>query len=139
MPVEQWQTNKEKHFVATICYSVVIALLVGFGMFSLVKWGIIDQVPNGTVLMVVCVAVAIALVIWRFLPEYKAYVAASKEGQMPATTVTCECGATYDVKLNKFLLFLFPPKVYVDYGVENLKPWVDPNPKKRKKKKVEEQ
>ena len=139
VPVEQWQTDRQKHFVATICYSVVIALLVGFGLFSLIKWGIIDGVPNGTVLMVVCFAVAIALTIWKFLPEYKAFAKSPKDVANTATTVTCCCGETYEVKLNKFLLFLFPPKVYLDYGVENLKPWVDPEPKRKKKKKAEVQ
>ena len=138
VPVEQWQTDKQKHFVAMICYSVIVGLLVAFGLFSLIKWGIVDGIANGIVLMVLCFLVAIALTIWRFLPEYKAFVASSKEEQTPTTTVTCNCGATYEYKLNKFLLFVFPPKVYRDYGVENLKPWVDPEPK-RKRKKAKEQ
>ena len=140
VPTELWQTERQKHFVAVICYSVAISLLVGFGLFSLIKWGIIDGVPNGTVLAVVCFAVAIALTIWKFLPEYKSYAASPKDGQASETAYTCQCGATYSFKLNKFLLFVFPPKQYLDYGVGHLKPWVDPNPPKRKKnKKAEEQ
>ena len=138
VPSEQWQTPKQKHFVATICYSVVIALLIGFGLFSLIKWGIIDDVANGIVLAVVCFGVAVALVIWKFLPEYKAYIASPKDGEVSAITVTCNCGTTYQVNLNKFLLFVFPPKVYLNYGVEHLKPWVDPEAKPKKRKKVEE-
>ena len=138
VPVEQWQTDRQKHFVATICYSVVIALLIGFGLFSLIKWGIIDDVPNGIVLMVVCFAVAVAITIWRFIPEYKAFAASPKDGETSAIKVICNCGASYEVNLNKFLLFVFPPKIYPDYGVENLKPWVDPE-KLKKKKKAEEQ
>ena len=136
VPVEQWQTDRQKHFVATICYAATIAFLVGFGLFSLIKWGIIDGVPNGIVLMVLCFAVAIAFVIWKLLPEFKAYAVSPKDGDVGATKVICSCGKTYEFKLNKFLLFVFPPKVYVDYGVENLKPWVDPEKEKKKQKKA---
>ena len=135
--VETWQTDRSKHFVAVISYSVVIGLLAGFGLFSLLKWGIFDGVPNGTVLMVVCYAVAIALIVWKLVPEYKALKNSPPDDTQGLTTVNCSCGETYEVKLNKFLLFLFPPKVYLDYGVENLKPWVDPDKgKKRKNKKA---
>ena len=134
LPTEYWQTDKQKHFVAFVCYSVVMALLLGFGFFSLIKWGIVDGIPNGTVLFVVCFAVMIAITIWKFLPEFKAFSKAKDD--MPVTTVTCACGEKYDFKLNKFLLFLFPPKVYTDYGVENLKPWVDPDKGKKKQKKI---
>ena len=89
-------------------------------------------------LAVVCFGVAVALVIWKFLPEYKAYIASPKDGEVSAITVTCNCGTTYQVNLNKFLLFVFPPKVYLNYGVEHLKPWVDPEAKPKKRKKVEE-
>ena len=133
VPVETWQTDREKHRVAVICYSVVMGLLAVFGLFSLVKWGIVDGIPNGTVLMVVCYAVAIAIAIWKFVPEYKAFKSSQRDDAQGKTAVTCNCGESYEVKLNKFLLFVFPPKVYLDYGVENLKPWVDPNPKKNKK------
>ena len=134
VPAEQWQTDRQKHFVAVICYSVVMALLLGFGLFSLIKWGIIDGIPNGTVLFVVCFAVMIAITIWKFLPELKAF--SKSENVSPVTTAKCECGEEYGFKLNKFLLFVFPPKVYRDYGVENLKPWVDPDKGKKKQKKI---
>ena len=133
-PVETWQTDRTKHLVAVICYGTVIGLLAVFGLFSLIKWGIVDKVPNGIVLMVVCFAVAIAIVLWKLLPAYKAFVQSPADQTKGVTTVNCECGKTYEVKLNKFLLFLFPPKVYINYGVEHLKPWVDPNSKKGKQK-----
>lgn len=138
VPTELWQTEEEKHFVATICYAVIISLLAGFGLFSLVKWGIIDGEPNGTVLTVVCWLVAAAFTVWKLVPEFKAHSAALKTKQKPTTQFTCSCGQTVNYKLNKFLLFIFPPKTYVDYGVENLKPWVDPEPKRKKKKQAEE-
>ena len=134
VPVKSWQTDRQKHFVAIICYATIMGLLLGFGLFSLIKWGIFDDVPNGVVLMVLCYAVTVAIFVWKFLPEYKALAASPADGTKGVTPVTCDCGATYEVKLNKFLLFLFPPKVYVNYGVEHLKPWVDPNPKKKNKK-----
>ena len=133
-PTATWQTAREKHFVAVICYATLIGLLLGFGLFSLLKWGIFDGIPNGIVLMVLCFAVAIAMFVWKFLPEYKALLHAPADNTKGVTTVTCDCGATYQVKLNKFLLFLFPPKVYINYGVEHLKPWVDPDKKPKKKK-----
>ena len=137
-PVESWQTDKSKHFVAVICYEVVVALLIGFGLFSLIKWGIFDGIPNGVVLTVACVATAVAIVVWKLLPEYRALTKSAADSTKGVTTVNCDCGKTYDVKLNKFLLFLFPPKVYANYGVEHLKSWVDPNPKKDKKDKKKE-
>ncbi|MCH5151323.1 MAG: prolipoprotein diacylglyceryl transferase [Clostridiales bacterium] len=138
-PVDTWQTERQKHYVAVICYLAVAVLLAAFGLFSLIKWGILDGIPNGTVLMVVCYAVAIAIVIWKFLPEYKA-LKNSPADTRRMTMIPYDCGETKAVKyveLNKFLLFVFPPKVYVDYGVEHLKPWVDPDKgKKRKNKKA---
>ena len=136
-PVETWQTERQKHFVAVICYATVMGVLLGFGLFSLIKWGIFDKVPNGIVLMVVCYALAVAVFIWKLLPEYRALAKSPVDNTKGVTQVTCDCGATYEVKLNKFLLFLFPPKVYPNYGVEHLKPWVDPNPKKKNKKKAD--
>lgn len=141
VPVAQWQTEHEKHFVGAICYSIAAALLIGFGLFSLIKWGLIDGIPNGIVLTVVCFALAIAMGIWLIAPEFKAYVASKQDGQSSAIKVTCNCGANYEVKLNKFLLFVFPPKTYLNYGVEHLKAWVDPEekPKRKKNKQAEEQ
>ena len=133
-PVETWQADRSKHYVAVICYATIVGLLLGFGMFSLIKWGIFDKVPNGIVLMVVCFATAIVLVVWKFVPEYKALASSPADDTKGVTTVNCSCGEVYNEKLNKFLLFLFPPKVYINYGVDHLKPWVDPKPKKSKKK-----
>ena len=134
-PTETWQSDRTKHLVAVICYSVAMGVLVGFGLFSLVKWGIFDGIANGIVLFVACIGVAVGLLVGLFLPEYKALKKAPIDDTKGVTKVVCQCGNEYEVKLNKFLLFVFPPKVYVDYGVENLKPWVDPNPKKKKKNK----
>lgn len=133
-PSDSWQSDRQKHFVAVICYAVVIGLLLGFGMFSLIKWGVFDQVPNGVVLMVLCVLVAVAVFVWKLLPEFNALKVAPADNTNGVTHVVCACGNEYDVKLNKFLLFVFPPKVYVNYGVEHLKPWVDPEPRKKNKK-----
>lgn len=41
-------------------------------------------------------------------------------------SLQCKCGSTKTVKINKILLYIFPFKVYPDFGVENIKPWVDP-------------
>ncbi len=132
---DQWQTPRDQHFVAEICYAVVVAFLLGFGLFSLIKWGIVDGIANGIVLFVVCIATAVAFLVLKLLPELKA-LAACKEEKRGSENVECGCGAKYAFNLNKFLLFVFPPKVYLDYGVENLKPWVDPEKEKRKAKRA---
>lgn len=135
LPVERWQTPREKHFVEVICYGVVLGLLIGFGLFSLIKWGVYDGISNGIVLCVACVLTAVAIFIWKFLPAYKSLATAPSDEQKETMAFECSCGESHTVKLNKFLLFLFPPKVYIDYGVENLKPWVDPDKGKKKKTK----
>ncbi len=114
---QHWQTHKQKHFTAVICYGVVLAVVLSFAMFSLVKWGIMDGIANGIVLFVVCAGVCVALVLFKFIPTLKLLNSATNGGK---TT-----------QLNKFLLFVFPPKTYQDYGVENLIPWVDPDKKKK--------
>ncbi|MBQ8504743.1 MAG: hypothetical protein IJ492_00625, partial [Clostridia bacterium] len=32
---DNWQTDKQKYYTATICYSVVLAVIFVFGLFSL--------------------------------------------------------------------------------------------------------
>lgn len=122
-----WQTPRQKYFVQVVCYGIVFVLLVCFGLFSLIKWGIIDGIANGIVLTVVCWLAAIALFVWKLLPSFKSF--ASSPETACKTTFDCECGQTHEYKLNKFLLFVFPSNGYRDYGVENLKPWVDPSKK----------
>lgn len=134
VPKEQWQTPREKHFTSFVCYTVTTGALLLFGLFSLIKWGILDDIPNGIVLFVVCMATAIGFVLLKVLPELKAYSAAEKTAGNSETD--CVCAVRYGYKLNKFLLFLFPPKVYLDYSVTNLKPWVDPEKEKKRQKKL---
>lgn len=129
---EDWQTPRQKYLVQVVVYSIVFGLLVCFGLFSLIKWGIFDGIANGIVLTVVCWAFAVALFIWKLLPSFKSFASAPETECK--STFACECGETGKYKLNKFLLFVFPSNDYRDYGVENLKPWVDPNPKKAKNK-----
>ena len=137
VPKERWQTPREQYFVAFVSYVTISALLVGFGLFSLIKWGIVDGIANGVVLFVVCTATAAAFVVCKDIPLFKALAKASATDDGKGSSVVqaeCECGARYEVKLNKFLLFVFPPKEYRDYGVDKLKPWVDPDKNKRKAK-----
>ena len=118
------ESDYDKHLTATICYSVVFAVLVGAGLFSLIRWGIMDGIPNGVVLFVVLGALAAAIALWKIVPAAKELTKSVPEHIV--LSVNCDCGKTTEVKLNKFLLFVFPPKVYVDYGVENLHEWIDP-------------
>lgn len=133
VPVEQWQTPHEKLLVQVVCYAVIMGLLFAFGLFSLINWGIISKIPNGTVLFVVCMACIAALAIWKFVPSLKQFLATPET--KGSGNANCQCGTNYPFKLNKFLLFVFPPKVYLDYGVENLKPYVDPDADKKAAKK----
>ena len=75
-----------------------------------------------TILLTGALAAAIAL--WKIVPAAKELTKSVPEHIV--LSVNCDCGKTTEVKLNKFLLFVFPPKVYVDYGVENLHEWIDP-------------
>lgn len=124
VPVEQWQTDFDKYRTAAIIYGVAIGVLQAFGTFSLVSWGILQDIPNGVVLFVVCFVCAAVLGWFMLMPALKKL---SRLGCAHAEIlVKCTCGQTRKVKLNSFLLFVFPPKTYLDYGVENLKPWVEP-------------
>ncbi len=133
VPVERWQTDKQKYFTAYVCWMAVSVAALCFGLFSLIKWGVIDDIANGYVLFAVCFVFAAGVFVTKALPAFKSLGKASGDKNY-AVQAVCDCGNAYQAKLNPFLLFLFPPKVYVDYGVENLKPWVDPDSAKRKKK-----
>lgn len=132
LPVGGWQSDNSKYFTETICYTVTCGVLLLIALFSLIKWGVVDGIPNGYVLAVAALLCLIVIVVLKLVPAFKNLHAHPKTDY--DGTVTCPCGQTKTVKLNSFLLFLFPPKVYRDYTVDNLKPWVDPDPKKRKKK-----
>ncbi|MCM1290246.1 MAG: prolipoprotein diacylglyceryl transferase [Corallococcus sp.] len=132
LPNGGWQSDNKKYFTETVCYCVTCGALLFVALFSLIKWGVVDKIPNGYVLAVAAFLCLAAIAVFKLLPAFK------NLHRNPKTdfdaTVVCPCGETRSVKLNGFLLFLFPPKLYRDYSVDNLKPWVDPNPKKRKKK-----
>lgn len=130
---EHWQTEHDKLLTATICYGAIMGILFCFGLFSLIKWGIYDKISNGTVLAVISLVLIGVIGGTKFYRSLKALLAAPQTEA--DTKAQCDCGNGYEYKLNKFLLFVFPPKVYLDYGVENLKPWVDPDAEKRKAKK----
>lgn len=132
VPPEKWQTDYEKYFARTVILGSVMGALFVFGTFSLVKWGIVDGIPNGVVLFVLCVLCIVAFAFWGLLPAIRGLRASEKVRS--DIEVACDCGETRKVKLNYFLLFLFPPKTYRDFGVENIVPWVDPQKEKRKKK-----
>lgn len=122
--VSTWQSDYSKSRTATICYGVVMGVLVVFGLFSFIQWGIIDGIPNGIVLAVVAIGVAIAMGIFLFAPACKKMLTSPQE--IYQIQKICACGDTETVQLNSFLLFVFPPVKYLDYGVDHLKPWVDP-------------
>lgn len=132
LPTGGWQSDHSKYLTQTICYAVVCGALLIVALFSLVKWGVVDGVPNGYVLSVAALLCLAAIAIFKLLPAYRNLHDNPKTDYDGA--IACPCGQTKTVKLNSFLLFLFPPKVYRDYTVDNLKAWVDKNPKKRKKK-----
>lgn len=174
---EFWQTEREKLFTAAICYGVIMAILFVFGLFSLIKWGVIDKISNGTVLFVAALGCIVAITLVKFVPTLKQLLALDKQGEAAAeqsdnNVVSSDQGhaapknvistegrsperrdlgeaasaeqvdksATIchsersaaelknlrtNISLNKFLLFVFPPKTYLDYGVSHLTPYVD--------------
>ncbi len=125
--VSTWQSDYTQSRTATICYGVAIGVLVLFGLYSLIQWGIMDGIPNGIVLAVVLMGCATAIGIFLYAPASKKMLISPKEEYQ--IQKICACGTTETVKLNSFLLFVFPPKVYIDYGVDHLTPWVDPEKK----------
>lgn len=134
-----WQTDYERLFTATICYGVEMGALLAFGLFSLIKWGVVDKIPNGTVLFVLSLGCIAAIAVWKFVPTLKQLLEMKKIGVSGNTQSSeqSEQSAANDeiasqsqtnasnVNLNKFLLFVFPPKTYLDYGVSHLTPYVD--------------
>ena len=101
-----------------------MGLLVAFGLYSLIQWGIIDGVPNGIVLAVVTIGLAIVIGIFLLTPAIKTMLTTKRE--VYQIQKNCACGTSEIVELNSFLLFFFPPVKYIDYGVDHLTPWVDP-------------
>lgn len=133
VPKELWQSDFDKYRVAAIVYGVAMCTLTVFGVFSLVVWGIIDGISNGVVLFVVCAICVAAVGVWLFRPALR-QMSDAEVGHAEVSVSCPDCGKDEQirkVKLNPFLLFVFPPKVYPDYGVENLKPWVDPEKTKK--------
>ncbi len=129
-----YQSDYSKYRMQTLCYGVIMGALITFGLFALIKWGLIDGVSNGVVLAVVCLLVTIACAIFAFVPACNNMLRAKKE--VIQLQSNCKCGTTQRVQLNSFFLFVFPPKVYLDYGVSHLKPWVDPEVEAKKNKKA---
>lgn len=133
LPASGWQTQHSKFFTQTVVYGVACgALLVG-AVVSLVKIGIVDGVDNGFVLAI-ALTVLLGVVSWfKLVPAIKNLRATPVEDF--DTAANCQCGGKSKVQLNSFLLFVFPPKVYANYGVEHLKPYVEPESKRKKKRK----
>ncbi len=129
LPAGGWQTDYEKYFTQTVCYLAICIALLGLAVFSCVKWGVVDGIANGYVLAVAAVLCLAAVVYCLLLPAFKNLRGTSKT--QFDDQYLCQCGNNKKVKLNSFLLFVFPPKVYKDFGVENLKPWVDPEKEKK--------
>ena len=99
-----WQSDYSASFTKTIVFGVAMGVLVIFGLFSLIKWGIVDGIPNGIVLAVVAIGVAIAMGVLAFAPACKKMLTSKKEVYQIQTT--CACGETEVIELNSFLLFL---------------------------------
>ena len=132
LPAGGWQTEHSKYFTQTICYGVICGVLLIAALVSFVKIGIVDKVANGYVLAI-ALTILFAVVGWfKFAPSVK------KLRQTPVqefdSDTGCACGAQSKVQLNSFLLFVFPPKVYPNYGVEHLTPYVEPKTEKKQKR-----
>ena len=145
---DNWQTDYERVFTSTICYGVIMGALLVFGLFSLIKWGVVDKISNGTVLFVAALGCIVAIALSKFVPTLKQLLAMKKAGvtsntqtqsneqaEQPAANAEAATQPEQNVNkvsLNKFLLFVFPPKVYLDYGVSHLTPYVDEEAEARK-------
>lgn len=123
---KSWQTDYQKYLTSSIVYAVACVALVVFGSVSLVKWGIAQDIPNGVVLAVVCYALALCDAIFLLSPAIRKTLSADKTKVQ--VTANCDGCNSYGrvINLNKFLLFVFPPKKYAYYGLKGIKEWVDP-------------
>lgn len=131
LPASGWQTPRAKYFTQTVSYTVICGVMLVGAVLGLVKIGIADGVDNGYVLAVI-LTILFGVTLWfKLLPAIKNLRATPAENFDGATK--CQCGSESGVKLNSFLLFVFPPKKYANYGVEHLKPYVETTSKKRKK------
>ena len=122
-------TIKKYVLIAAIAVTAVCAL-------ACIVSGIVTDVPNQIVLGVVFAGLCAACSISLYSTTGKLQGA---KCDLKAKTLECqcECGNKYQVKLNKFLLFVFPYKVYRSYGIEGLTEYVDPEAEERKRKKAE--
>ncbi len=117
-------SDYQARLTEVIVYMSLFAVMFAFGVFSLTYWGIACDISNGVVLAVVLFVLGCAVGYFKLVPSYKALVGLAPEAL--ELQVNCDCGKIYSVRMNSFLAFLFPPVQYRDYGVENLKEWVDP-------------
>ncbi|MCM1043520.1 MAG: prolipoprotein diacylglyceryl transferase [Corallococcus sp.] len=119
---------------SAVCGALVVASIVCAVL------GAVKGVANLIVLAVVAIlcAAACGVVIYSSVK----YIKQHAEGRTVKESLCaehgesqCSCGNSYEAKLNKFLLFVFPYKKYPDYGVENLHEWVDKEKLTKKDKK----
>lgn len=122
----------QRHLTEVIVYFVVIAAMLAVGVFSLAYWGILSEISNGVVLAVILFVLCGVVACVKLYPSYKELLVCP--AQITELQLACDCGAMDCVRMNSFLLFVFPPVSYPDFGVENLKPWVDPEAKPKKQK-----
>lgn len=131
LPAGGWQRDRDKFAAQVGVYATLCAALLALALFSLVKWGITDKLDNGYVLAVAATLCAAYFAAAKLAPAVKALK--SSPDQPFDGAVTCQCGNAYCARPNAFLLFFFPAENKRDYGVENLKPWVDPEKKEKDK------
>ncbi len=130
-PSEAVISSEERNEISFYVFAAAVGLAFAAGTAFIIA-GAVTGVANhyvlGAVFLLLCAAAA-----------YKLYVCIKNRNKEIKVSLepnsaksVCGCGETYKPRLNKFLLYIFPYKVYPDYGVENLHEFVDPETEKKK-------
>lgn len=127
--IDDCVSEHRKQFTALVCYAALTLLLFVFGLFAAICWGYLNKIDNGYVVGVICLLLMVAVIYAKLVPSIKLWMSSDKNNKNSDSKdglfVSCECGQNTTVSLNSFLLFIFPPKHYKDYGVDKLMPYTE--------------
>ena len=126
-------SENDKLFIKFVAFLSAAMALAVFGV-AMIAVGAARGIANAVVLGV---AAMLASGVSAFVAISSKRKINGEHGVKPNEGVCrCECGETYAPRLNKWLLFIFPYKVYRDFSTANIHEWVDPDKQKRKEKKI---
>lgn len=122
------------------CLLIVFASIVLIVIFALN--GVKNHAPNSIVVAVIfaIVTVVALLVAFNCKKQLKSNHGKDLTIQLVKDALVCQevqitgCDQAKTIKLSKILLFIYPYNTYLNFGIEHLTPWVDPDADKKKNK-----